>query len=538
MMQEALSHAGDAGGIVALAASLAYALVLLLLLPFGAHRLTVLWRRLRKPPLAVAERWIGELPRVTVQLPVYNEANVVGRLIDAAGSLDYPNDRLEIQLLDDSTDETTAIATARVATWRRRGRRIEHLRRGSRCGYKAGALAHGLRRARGDLLLVLDADFVPQPDLLRRLLPPFSDSDVGMVQAAWDYLNESDSWLTRAQALMLDAHFRIESEARFRSGLFFNFNGTAGMWRRACVEDSGGWRATTLTEDLDLSYRAQLAGWRFVFLGDVQVPSEVPADMRAVEIQQERWAQGGVQTARLVLPSIWRSSHRLAIKAEATAHLLGHIVHPVTLLLGAALSLLAFSGAGRDWLPAWLHLLGVSAATVPFVAFAALAGLQSGLRLRELPRRIVEALALGVGLGVPLTWAVARGARGGDTPFMRTPKKGERTVRRYRATLHVAPAAWRAVAGLSLGVAAVLLIGSGAAAPALLTGLFAAGYIATTWAALRGDRIDAQEGQERTMDRQADEERFGPASRRLVGVQPPVRHEDSAAEQQPGTAAA
>ena len=170
-MQEALSHAGDAGGAVALAASLAYALVLMLLLPFGAHRLVVLWRRLRRPPIGLPEHWIGELPRVTVQLPVYNEANVVGRLIDAACSLDYPSDRLEIQLLDDSTDETTAIAAARVAAWRRRGRRIEHLRRGSRCGYKAGALAHGLRRARGDFLLVLDADFAPEPDLLRRLLP-------------------------------------------------------------------------------------------------------------------------------------------------------------------------------------------------------------------------------------------------------------------------------------------------------------------------------------------------------------------------------
>ncbi len=208
-------------GAIAFTASLAYALVLLLLLPFGAHRLTVLWRRLRKPPLAVAERWIGELPRVTVQLPVFNEANVVGRLIEAVCSLDYPSDRLEIQLLDDSTDETTAIAAARVAAWRRRGRRIEHLRRGSRSDYKAGALAHGLRRARGDLLLVLDADFVPHRALVRDLLPPFSDPDVGMVQAAWGYLNESDNWLTRAQALLLDAHFRIEHEARFRSGLFF-----------------------------------------------------------------------------------------------------------------------------------------------------------------------------------------------------------------------------------------------------------------------------------------------------------------------------
>jgi cellulose synthase/poly-beta-1,6-N-acetylglucosamine synthase-like glycosyltransferase len=530
-VNEALSQAVGA-------ASLAYALVLLLLLPFGAHRVLLLWRRLRRPPMELPERWIGELPRVTVQLPVYNEANVIGRLIDRACSLDYPSDRLEIQLLDDSTDETTAIAAARVAAWRRRGRRIEHICRSTRVGYKAGALSQGLRRARGDFLLVLDADFVPEPDLLRRLLPPFTDARVGMVQAAWGYLNESDNWLTRAQALLLDAHFHIEQEARFRSGLFFNSNGTAGMWRRECVEEAGGWRATTLTEDLDLSYRAQLAGWRFAFLNDVPVPSELPAEMRAVEVQQERWAQGGVQTARLLLPSIWRSPHGLAVKAEATAHLLGHVVHPVTLLLAAALSVLAFSGAGRDWLPAWLHMLSVSAATLPFVAFVALAGLLRGVPFHELPRRIVEALALGVGLGVPLTWAVARGALGGETPFVRTPKKGARTVRRYRAAPHVAPAAWRAVAGLSLGVAAVVLVGSSVLAPALLTSLFAAGYIATTWATLRGGRFDAQESQEGTVDRQTGEQRFRPASRRLVGVQPPVRHEDSAAEQQPGTAAA
>jgi cellulose synthase/poly-beta-1,6-N-acetylglucosamine synthase-like glycosyltransferase len=536
-MQEALWKAGDASGIVALAASFGYALVLLLLLPFGAHRVLALWRRLRRPPIVLPRRWIGELPGVTVQLPVYNEANVVERLIDSACCLDYPSDCLQIQLLDDSTDETSAIAAARVAAWRSRGRRIEHLHRGSRCGFKAGALADGIRRARGDFLLVLDADFVPPPDLLRRLLPPFSDPDVGMVQAAWDYLNESDSWLTRAQALMLDAHFRIEGEARFRTGLFFNFNGTAGMWRRACVEDAGGWRAATLTEDLDLSYRAQLAGWRFVLLSDVRVPSEVPAEMRAIEVQQGRWAQGGVQTARLLLPTIWRSPHRLAVKAEATAHLLSHIVHPTTLLLAAALSLLAFTGV-RDQLPAWLHVLGVSAATLPFVAFAALAGLQRGVPLRKLPRRIIEALALGIGLGVPLTWAVARGVSGRDTPFVRTPKKGVRTVRRYRAAAHIAPAVCRAVAGLSLGGAAFSLILSGALGPAALTGLFALGYAATTWTTLRDEGVGKEQQEERDVDRHADEERFRPASRRLEGVQTPVSHEHGAAEQQPGTAAA
>lgn len=536
-MREALIQAAGPGDAVALVVSLAYVLVLLLLLPFGAHRIMVLWRRLRRPPVAMPERWTGGLPFVTVQLPVYNEANVVGRLIDAACSLDYPAGRLEIQLLDDSTDETTAIAAGRVAAWRSRGRRIEHLRRGSRSGYKAGALAHGLRRARGDLLLVLDADFLPHQSLIRELLPPFRDPRVGMVQAAWSYLNEGDSWLTRAQALLLDGHFRIEHEARFRSGLFFNSNGTAGMWRRECVEDAGGWRADTLTEDLDLSYRAQLAGWRFVFASGVAAASELPAEMQALEVQQERWAQGGVQSARLLLPDIWRSGHPLAIKAESTAHLLGHVIHPVTLLLASALGLLALLGA-RDGLPAWLHVLGVCAATLPFVAYAALAGVLRGVPLRELPRRIVEALALGIGLGVPLTWAVARGALGIDTPFLRTPKRGARPLRRYRAALHRAPAACRAAAGLSLGAGAVFLLADGAPAPALLTALFAAGYVATTWETLRASRFDSEQSQEGAVDRQADEGRLRPASRHLVGVEPPVGQEDGAAEQQPGPAAA
>jgi cellulose synthase/poly-beta-1,6-N-acetylglucosamine synthase-like glycosyltransferase len=537
-VNEVLSNAAEVGGAVTFAAPLAYGLVLLLLLPFGAHRLMLLWRRLRRPAIPLPESWPGELPTVTVQLPVFNEANVVARLIDAACSLDYPSDRLEIQLLDDSTDETSSIAAARVAAWRGRGVRVEHLRRASRTGYKAGALAFGLERAHGDFLLVLDADFLPHPALVRELLPSFSDRRIGMVQAAWSYLNEADNWLTRAQALLLDAHFHVEHEARFRTGLYFNSNGTAGMWRRQCIEAAGGWRAATLTEDLDLSYRAQLAGWRFVFASDVKVASELPAEMRAVEVQQERWAQGGSQTARLLLPSIWRSSHRLAVKVEATAHLLGHIIHPVTLLLALALAVLAFTGAGRDPLPSWLHALTLSAATLPFVAFAALAGILRGVPRRHLPRRIVEAFALGVGLGVPLAWAVARGVSGTDTPFVRTPKKGVRTVRRYRAAAHIAPTVCRAVAGLSLGGAAFSLLASGALGPAALTGLFALGYAATTWTTLRDEGVGTKQQEERDVDCHADEERFRPASRLPVGVQAPVGHEHGAAEQQPGTAAA
>jgi hypothetical protein len=513
--------------------------ILLLLVPFGAHRMLLLWRRLRKPARPVSSRWEGSLPVVTVQLPVYNEANVVARLIDAACSLDYPPERLEIQLLDDSDDETSRIAADRVAYWRRLGRRIEHVRRGGRQGYKAGALAEGVRRARGDFFLVLDADFVPRADLLRRILPPLSDPRVGMVQAAWSYLNADSSWLTRAQALLLDAHFHIEHEARYRSGLFFNFNGTAGMWRRECIEGAGGWRAATLTEDLDLSYRAQLAGWRFVFLADVDVPSEIPMGMSAVEVQQARWTQGGVQTARMLLPRIWRSRLSLALKAEATAHLAGHAVHPVTLLLGVALCAVAFSGLGREWLPGWLHAFGLAAATVPSVAFAATAGVLRGVPLLRLPSRILGAMALGIGLGVPLTFAVLRGATLRDTPFFRTPKRGSRTVRRYRVPQRAAaPAALRAVLGGSLCGAAAVLVGRGAIGTAVLTALFAAGYVATTWELLRGERVDPEENQEGDVDEKADGQRLGPAPRRRVRIQAPVREKHRPAEEQPGSAAA
>ena len=539
-VQEVLSPGlgGTAAGAFAVAAAAAYVAILLLLVPFGAHRMLLLWRRLRRPARPASSRWEGALPSVTVQLPVYNEANVVARLIDAACSLDYPLERLEIQLLDDSDDETSRIAAARVAHWRRRGRRIEHVRRGGRQGYKAGALAEGVRRARGDFFLVLDADFVPRADLLRRMLPSLSDPRVGMVQAAWSYLNADSGWLTRAQELLLDAHFHIEHEARYRSGLFFNFNGTAGMWRRECIEEAGGWRAATLTEDLDLSYRAQLAGWRFVFLADVDVPSEIPMGMSAVEVQQARWTQGGVQTARMLLPRIWRSRLPLAIKAEATAHLAGHAVHPVTLLLGVALCAVAFSGLGRDWLPAWLHAFGLAAATVPFVAFAAAAGILRGIPLLRLPRRILEAMALGIGLGVPLTFAVVRGVLLRDTPFFRTPKRGSRTVRRYQVPQRVAPAVLRAVLGGSLCGAVAVLVGRGSIGTAVLTALFAAGYVATTWELLRGEGVDPEEDQEGDVDEEADGQRLRPAPRRRVRVQAPVSEKHPPAEQQPGSAAA
>jgi cellulose synthase/poly-beta-1,6-N-acetylglucosamine synthase-like glycosyltransferase len=292
---------------------------------FALHRVYLFLSACRERP--EVDRWILALPRVTVQLPVYNEAAVVIRLIDAAAVLSYPRDLLEIQVLDDSDDGTSARAAEQIRYWRDRGVRIDHLRRSRRDGYKAGALARGLEEATGDFLLVLDADFVAPENLVHDLLGPFMDHRVGMVQARWDHLNEAESQLTRCQARLLDAHFFFEQGGRWASGCFMNFNGTGGMWRREALLDAGGWSSDTLTEDLDISYRAQMAGWRFAFRPMIGVPAELPRTVRDLELQQKRWAEGGIQTARKLLPTLLRGPWPLAIKREASVHLLGCSAH-------------------------------------------------------------------------------------------------------------------------------------------------------------------------------------------------------------------
>ncbi len=340
-------------------------------------------------------------PRVTVQLPIYNERYVVERLIDAACALDYPGDRLEIQVLDDSTDETAALARRRVAYHRGAGVDVRYVRRARRTGYKAGALAHGLERAAGEFVLVLDADFVPKPDLLRLLLPPFADPGVGMVQARWGHLNETASWLTRAQALILNAHFHIEHGARAAAGLFFNFNGTAGIWRVKCLREAGGWQSDTLTEDLDLSYRAQMKGWRFVFLPDVVVPGELPAEITSFKTQQARWAQGSMQTARKLLPDLLRDGHGWRVKLEAIMHLTSYMPSLLTL----AVAVLVFPAAIVRLQNGWPLLLLAVLLYVPVI------------------------LALGIGLSVNNARALLAGlARRGEPEFVRTPKRGSARV--------------------------------------------------------------------------------------------------------------
>ena len=400
------------------------------LVVYASHRYVLLWRwrRARRSEAlapAPADR-SAPLPRVTVQLPIYNEARVVERLIAAAARLDYPADRLEIQVLDDSTDETGARAAAAVAHHRARGVDLHHLRRPRRDGFKAGALAAGLARARGDLVAVFDADFVPRPDFLRRLTPAFADPAVGMVQARWGHLNRARSVLTRAQGTMLDAHFLIEHRARMAAGLFFNFNGTAGIWRRACIEDSGGWSDVTLTEDLDLSYRAQLRGWRFVFDADVEAPAELPADIEALKSQQRRWTKGSIQTARRLLPRLWRAPVPARVKVEAWFHLTGNAAFP--LLLAVALLLLPSLLVPASLPPvvvgsiqAGVLILGV----VPVCLFLAAGRLAAGGRLVQVLRDVPAALILGVGLSLNNARAVLEGLGPRVGAWERTPKTGD-----------------------------------------------------------------------------------------------------------------
>jgi cellulose synthase/poly-beta-1,6-N-acetylglucosamine synthase-like glycosyltransferase len=315
-----------------------YLITLGVLAFYGIHRSALLWTYLRhrRERTAPSVRFLeSELPRVTVQLPMFNEMLVAERLIDAAARIDYPRERLEIQVLDDSIDATARVAKARCEALRRAGVDIHYVRRSDRRGYKAGALEEGLRHAKGEFVLVFDADFVPHPSAARDLVHFFADPTVGMVQARWGHLNREHSLLTRCQAMLLDGHFVIEHTARNRSGKFFNFNGTAGMWRRSTIEDAGGWEHDTITEDMDLSYRAQLAGWRFVYLPSVCVPAELPCDMTSFKSQQYRWAKGSVQTARKLLGRIVRAPIAPKVKREAFFHLTNNLAYVFLLVLAA-----------------------------------------------------------------------------------------------------------------------------------------------------------------------------------------------------------
>ncbi|MCC7142936.1 MAG: glycosyltransferase [Candidatus Eisenbacteria bacterium] len=449
------------------------------LLIYGAHRLLMLvhWLRRREPSSAPLRPASPKLrpSRVTVQLPIYNERFVAERLIDAAAALRWPRGWFEIQVLDDSTDDTRSIVDRRAVHWRERGVEVTVLRREDRGGFKAGALAAGLRQARGEFIAIFDADFLPEPDFLERTMGPFADPRVGMVQARWGFVNAEHSWLTRAQSVSLGAHFRIEHQVRYLRRLFFNFNGTAGVWRRNTIEDAGGWEPDTVTEDLDLSYRAQLAGWRFVYLDDVVVPSELPVTLGALRAQQRRWAKGSLQTARKILPRVARAQVAPRLKFEAAMHLLGNLGWLLGAVLLATLYPAILFHTGRGWQElVAIDLPLVLGSTGTFLFYFICAAMVE--RGRQGWRTALLLPVLSVGMAPVVSMGLVEGAfaRGGD--FERTPKYGVRGRDRLptRAAIYhrprVGPLLLNAVLLLHAVVPVVLAVQSSAwaAVPPLL----------------------------------------------------------------------
>lgn len=311
-----------------------YFLSLLVLFGFGMHGLVLLFYYYKTQKILLPKYELPqELPRVTIQLPIFNEVYVVERLIRHVCNFDYPKDKMQIQVLDDSTDETQELAQKLVKEYHEKGFDIHYIHRDNREGYKAGALRNGLESATGEFIAIFDADFTPQPDFLRKTIPYFQNPQVGMVQTRWGHLNEEYSFLTRAAALSLDGHFVLEQQVRNKAGFFINFNGTAGIWRKETIIDAGNWQPDTLTEDLDLSYRAQLKGWRFVFLNDIVSPAELPADINALKTQQFRWTKGAVETAKKILPLLLKAKLPLKVKLEGIVHLTSNIVFPFILIV-------------------------------------------------------------------------------------------------------------------------------------------------------------------------------------------------------------
>jgi cellulose synthase/poly-beta-1,6-N-acetylglucosamine synthase-like glycosyltransferase len=426
----------------------AYFFILSILAVYGWHRYYLVYLYMKHKGDKVATPPVpGEWPAVTIQLPLYNEMYVVDRLVDAVCAMEYPRDRLEIQVLDDSADETQDIARLAVQRHAAQGFDIKYIHRTDRTGYKAGALDAGLKVARGRFVAIFDADFVPPSDFLQRTVPYFADPRVGMVQARWTHLNQEYSLLTRVQAILLDAHFVLEHGGRNRSGRFFNFNGTAGIWRPEAIAAGGGWQHDTLTEDLDLSYRTQLKGWQFVFLPDLEAPAEVPVEMNAFKSQQHRWAKGSIQTCLKLLPHILRSRAPFGVKAEAFMHLTANFNY----LLMTALCLLIFPSMVIRYNMGWYEMLLIDvplflAATASVANFYIVSqrelyprGWKS--RLKYLP----FLMSIGIGLSVNNTRAVIEALLDKKSEFARTPKYGVQHEsddwlnKKYRQTVAIQP---------------------------------------------------------------------------------------------------
>ncbi len=405
------------------------ALVLIVLYSIGQLHLVITFLRHRKRYKAEPPLRGDDVPFVTIQLPIYNELYVVERLLDSMAAMDYPKDRFEIQLLDDSTDETVEVAAKKIQELKSRGIQAEHIRRPDRKGFKAGALGYGLEIARGEYIAIFDADFLPGPSFLRATLSNFTDENIGVVQARWEHLNKNYSLFTEAQAFHLDAHFTIEQFGRDLGGFYMNFNGTAGVWRKECIIDAGGWASDTLTEDLDLSYRAQLKGWKFRYVDEIGAPAELPAEMGAIKSQQYRWMKGGAEVARKMLITLWKSKTSLTRKLHGTLHLLSSSVFILVLLLGATSVPLLYLkhevfGGRVDFL-----LVPVGALLCSFLILA-LFYISTSMRREANPTEAIKRfllnyipyLSISMGLSLHNTIAVLQGYAGKKTPFIRTPK--------------------------------------------------------------------------------------------------------------------
>ena len=375
-------------------------------------------------PVAV---WNGALPSVLMQLPIYNERYVVERLLRAVALQDYPHDKLTIQLLDDSTDETTAIAAKVIAELVKTGVNIQHIRRADRGGYKAGALQAGLALDKSEFVAIFDADFIPQPDFVKRIIGYFSDPKIGMVQTRWDHLNANYSVLTKILSFGIDAHFSMEQGGRQASDSFINFNGTAGMWRRKTIDTAGGWSSDCLTEDLDLSFRSQLMGWKFLFVESISTPSELPVEMSAIRSQQFRWTKGAAEVGRKILPLLWSSKEPLSRKIVGSFHMLNSVIFPsvfVFSLLTACYPFLLGQGAEAAFMPVGIMLL-VGTVSIVF----AYATAQTHGHFEHRNESFIHAIYssfmfmfLTSGLGLHNTVAVILGLLGRTTAFIRTPK--------------------------------------------------------------------------------------------------------------------
>ncbi len=426
-----------------------YFVVMSILAIYGLHRYMLVFNYYRNRKKHVGEPPVrfAELPRVTIQLPIFNEQFVVDRLVEAICKLEYPREKLDIQLLDDSTDETQQVAQAVVERYAALGHPITYVHRANREGFKAGALQNGLKTAKGEFIAIFDADFVPPEDWLMRVIHHFAEPEIGMAQTRWTHLNRNYSLLTEVEAIMLDGHFILDHGSRFRSGVFFNFNGTAGMWRRQAIEDAGGWQHDTLTEDTDLSYRAQLKGWKFKYLQDIECPAELPIEMTAFKIQQARWAKGLIQTGKKILPRVFKSNVPWRIKIEAWYHLSANITYPLMIvfstLLLPAMIIRSFGG--------WFQMLVIDlplflASTFSVSSFYLVS--QKEIYPRKWPRTFLYLpllMSLGIGLTLTNTKAVMEALFGIRSPFARTPKyrvqsKKDRALgQKYRKRLGLVP---------------------------------------------------------------------------------------------------